>query len=75
MHNKLSLLLLVAAVTLAGCSQETADNQSASSDITKPAKAASESESSAIYEEGVHYRIVKDIDSEGAKQPFLVEYF
>ncbi|MBE0362958.1 thiol:disulfide interchange protein DsbA [Pseudoalteromonas ulvae UL12] len=66
-------ILLASAVSLlfglTACSKvETPTNPAAKAESVQ-------SQSQAQYQEGVHYRIVSGIDAEGAKVPFIVEYF
>jgi thiol:disulfide interchange protein DsbA len=74
MSHKLSLLLLVATMTLAGCSQEP-DSATQSNQASAVTEQGDSSVTTTKYQEGVDYRLVKDIDNEGATKPFIVEFF
>ncbi|WP_214000161.1 thiol:disulfide interchange protein DsbA/DsbL [Arsukibacterium sp.] len=65
-------LLLIASVSwlVAACSEPTAP-----ADTSKQAKVQQTNPAPLQFEQGVHYKLVDNIDAENAKPPYLVQYF
>jgi thiol:disulfide interchange protein DsbA len=85
MNKKLSSLMIIAALGLSACSK---DDSPVKVEPTKPTVETTTEEVNVVdvkplvedaqkmdYVENVHYRVVKDINTEGMTAPFLVEYF